>query len=736
MTVESTTARIAHATNGTTGPFTVPFYFLEESHLAVYYTDAAGNLSTLALNVDYTVTGEGSPSGGTVTTTLAYAVGGRLSIIRDVPATQPTDYLQGDPFPAESHERALDKLTMIVQQLKEITDRALVIPPGEDPLPALPSAADRALRLQGYDSNGDPVATLPTGGDATGLALDLLNALNAAKGAGQVGFGATPAYNTSTVGRKLQEWISPADYGAVGDGTTDDTVALQQAITAAANGVLHMPRGKNYRISSALSVAAKTTLLAYGAKINTGASHITALSVTASDVDILGLEVQGAGNSSYNSNGRLIVLQGTDNGASVAPTRIRNIRIVGAKLHGAGRAAIKAQYADAVKVYGGTDIYDIGFTGIEFLSCNDYQVWGNKIKDVTPGTAGTSYGAFASRTNDGDLTRNPICSGGFFSYNRVENVDWEGLDCHGGENLDFSHNTLINCGDSNAAIAIIHADDSGGTPIAGATNTRIVGNTIYGAQQYGIAFSTPSGSTIFHYNATVSGNTIENCGSSVTTNDIGGMYIGSLRNGTISANTLRYCAPYGIVVKSQYAGSLSIVGNTFDRIVSNSETTPAPILIDRGASGTGAIMISGNVLRLAGLGETYEAVNGVRVVSTDGGNVRIGANHFDAAGTKYSLTAAQWAGISDAVVNFGDDSIAVTTSVSTASKVITLPTAHSGNTLYNPSAVIWRATSNERTLIQVARTSTTTITVTVYTASGSNFAANGNIEFFWRTSGV
>ncbi len=49
MTVESITNRAQYATNGTTGPFTVPFYFLADGDLQVIHTDSDGNETTLTL---------------------------------------------------------------------------------------------------------------------------------------------------------------------------------------------------------------------------------------------------------------------------------------------------------------------------------------------------------------------------------------------------------------------------------------------------------------------------------------------------------------------------------------------------------------------------------------------------------------------------------------------------------------------------------------------------------------
>lgn len=48
-----------------------------------------------------------------------------MLIVRDVPATQAIDYLANDAFPAETHEKGLDKLTVLAQQLATKLARAL-----------------------------------------------------------------------------------------------------------------------------------------------------------------------------------------------------------------------------------------------------------------------------------------------------------------------------------------------------------------------------------------------------------------------------------------------------------------------------------------------------------------------------------------------------------------------------------------------------------------------------------
>lgn len=127
MTVESTINKSGpYAGAGSVGPYTVGFRFLDQTHLRVIKTVGIVD-SNLVLATDYSVAGVGNPT-GSVTLVAPLATGEKLTIIRNVPATQEADYVQNDAFPAESHEEALDKLTMLVQQQQERLDRSLTIP--------------------------------------------------------------------------------------------------------------------------------------------------------------------------------------------------------------------------------------------------------------------------------------------------------------------------------------------------------------------------------------------------------------------------------------------------------------------------------------------------------------------------------------------------------------------------------------------------------------------------------
>ncbi len=172
MTVPTSTAKSGpYAGAGTTGPFTVGFRFLENSHLQVIRTSSLGVDTTLALTTDYSVSGAGGAS-GTVTLVTALAVGEKLTVIRNVPFTQDADYVQNDAFPAESHERALDKLTMQTQQLAEEISRAATVPVTSD------DAAGLAAAISTLATNQASVTTVANNIDDVVAVGDNIDSVN------------------------------------------------------------------------------------------------------------------------------------------------------------------------------------------------------------------------------------------------------------------------------------------------------------------------------------------------------------------------------------------------------------------------------------------------------------------------------------------------------------------------------------------------------------------------------
>ena len=155
MTVETEQNLINHDADGIQDTFAYPFLVQQASDLKVLED---GTTTTLA----FTVFGVGDVNGGTVVFSPVVPLNGVVvTLERIVDLTQLVDYQPFDAFPAETHEDALDKLTMAVQQVKNSigSGRTITIPES-DPvsiITELPEDQDRASEFFAFDSAGNVI---------------------------------------------------------------------------------------------------------------------------------------------------------------------------------------------------------------------------------------------------------------------------------------------------------------------------------------------------------------------------------------------------------------------------------------------------------------------------------------------------------------------------------------------------------------------------------------------------
>jgi len=288
--------------NGVTTLFAYEFQVLEASDLMV---KVAGDV---VASSEYTLTGVGGQTGGTVEFNSAPANGVTVLLARDMALERATDYQEQGDLLADTVNHDFNRLWLALQQQRSSIKGALRAPFPEL-VDELPSAAERALRVLAFNSLGQPMA-IPgvDSGSAAALALDLANKLSASKGAGQIGRGVqvvgsiaelrgllktsvstnalvagyyapsggggghycfdasdtTSTDNGGTVivatdgGRwKLAniETVTLSQFGVVGDGVADDTNRLKAALAwgYSANRILY---GKNLcvKITSAIVI--------------------------------------------------------------------------------------------------------------------------------------------------------------------------------------------------------------------------------------------------------------------------------------------------------------------------------------------------------------------------------------------------------------------------------------------------------------------------------------------------
>ena len=126
MTIETLVNKIQHTATLGILAYSYNFKVPTVDDMTVYLEEVVVSPSA------YTISGLGVATGGNVTFDAQPTVDETITIAREVEMTQEVDYQPYDPFPADVHEGALDKLTMVDQQIQEELDRAIRAPITDD----------------------------------------------------------------------------------------------------------------------------------------------------------------------------------------------------------------------------------------------------------------------------------------------------------------------------------------------------------------------------------------------------------------------------------------------------------------------------------------------------------------------------------------------------------------------------------------------------------------------------
>jgi hypothetical protein len=229
---------VRYVANGIKTEFEYPFPLFASEDVRVFLNGAPQYSG-------FDVKNAGSTNGGKVKFDNAPANGVIVTLERKIPLERMTDFLEGGDFSARAINNELDYLTASIQQVSRDLSNMIRYSDHETPGQViLPGRKNRAGKALGFDQDGNPVP----------VSLE--------------GSMAAPDFTVSGIGGesrtshdKFMDFISVKDFGATGDGLTDDTIAIQKALSA--HNSVYLPPGR-FLISGIITVNEGQTLFGAG----------------------------------------------------------------------------------------------------------------------------------------------------------------------------------------------------------------------------------------------------------------------------------------------------------------------------------------------------------------------------------------------------------------------------------------------------------------------------------------
>ncbi len=268
------------------------------------------------------------------------------------------------------------------------------------------------------------------------------------------------------------------EFGAVGDGITDDAAAIQAAIDAAVTaggGIVYFPAG-TYLIGTTLSWTGDNIILLGAGKdvtiirdhANLGANRLIYLQGTALDY-IQNVTVEGitfrngtASDAEYTLGKDAIRVEYVDG------LNIRNCKFTEVQ----GAFCVVLKYSKNIKIKD-NEFYRWTYSAISILiECENIEIENNKLDTATSLTQANVYAIATGyeQLEEGDFFVKNLWIRNNKIYN---NPRWEAIDTHGGENIWIENNYAENC-----KMGIMCGIVTGivGNPVL--KNVNIIGNTL------------------------------------------------------------------------------------------------------------------------------------------------------------------------------------------------------------------------------------------------------------------
>lgn len=279
-----------------------------------------------------------------------------------------------------------------------------------------------------------------------------------------------------SVGRLGLQWFNVQDpaYGAVGDGTTDDTTAIRAAISAAmlVGGVVYFPKPTSYyKITGRLNLTAECHLVGFTyPEIRQTTSNTQGIYITASNVTVRGLRVRGDGSASGSAtaNGIAIHALGTSAASPLTGVVIEDVDVLNWS-----RSGVELEWVTDFRIIRPTAT-NIKTHGVLTLSCQRGVIDTPVV--TTVGSGLDTYGVILTRRDNDSLTTHPHSQDIVCLTPRVTGVAyWEGVDTHGGQRITIVAPQIYGC---KVGIGVANARNTLGTATFAAHDVQVLNPVI------------------------------------------------------------------------------------------------------------------------------------------------------------------------------------------------------------------------------------------------------------------
>lgn len=552
----------------------------------------------------FTLSGLNQPSGVDVIFGVPMVGGEQIELLRQVPLTRLTDYQQLGDFLSPVVNADFDRLWMAMQE-QYAQLQGVLRAPYPEVIGDIPSAAARANLALGFDGSGNPILVNPasavtaaenvisaggSGPTAFTTVGGFIGRIVSSVGSALVGFvQAGTGAVTRSLQAKAREFVSVADFGAVGDGVANDTAALQLALNAGIR--VQFTPGAVYNVSAKLDLANGHNIQLAGATLRQLTDQTPIFDATGrSDVTIEGGRFEGKTEAVYlnSPSSQAIAIKAP----SAVRLRVRNNYFNNFHYSAlmVGLAGQNIDFSHNVVIGPGVPVLGANVNYRNTTGCTilgtDVRIEGNDI-------SGTASGVIV-----GQGSRSVVVAGN--TIHQLINEHGMYVDT-GVKDLSITGNVVRNTGVAGVGIKVQHYDSYGVVP----EGITISGNTVRSTGADGILVINTDGNAaaIFATGVVITGNSVYSAGQH-------GINVRNARGATVSGNTIDQVAQSGIYV-SRCSG-LNVIGNSI-------RETAASGVFDDGTSGD--VTYANNIMSLIGTnpagdsGFTVQGVNEHQFIS-------------------------------------------------------------------------------------------------------------------------